>query len=128
MRSITVRTQLNADEMKLSYSNTRAIVTVGKQCFEFDLQSLWDLAKSAIRNSTDSSPSMERRQLEVKATDGMALALPKMSIAGRDYSWYECSCCREYFIYCIDIQRPTTCTTCIQHDDMCYSHSTNPGT
>ncbi len=71
MKSIIVRTDLNKDKMILSYDEHHASVTVGEQRFEFDLESLWDLAKAAILKSTLYTSGMERRKLEASLGHGI---------------------------------------------------------
>ncbi len=53
--------------MVLSYDSTHACVCVGDERFEFDIQSLWDLAMSAVLASTSYNPSMTRRKIEARA-------------------------------------------------------------
>ena len=73
MLNITVCSDQYPNIMKLSFNNTLGVVTVGQQEFQFDLESLWDLAKTAVLSSTNNSLGMYRRKLEATAANNVGI-------------------------------------------------------
>ena len=63
----TIVAQNSHGSMIVSYDDKNVTVTVGDKRFELDILSLWDLAKSAVLDSTDTSEGMRRRRKEAIA-------------------------------------------------------------